>query len=68
MKITRKSIIDGVERTMDIDVTEEQLEAWTSGTLIQKAMPNLTASEREFIMTGITDEQWEKAYPADDIS
>ena len=43
---------------MDIPVTEEQLAAWDSGTLIQNAMPNLTPDQREFIMTGITPEQW----------
>ena len=26
--------------------------------LVQDLMPNLTPSEREFIMTGMTDEDW----------
>ena len=26
--------------------------------LIQNAMPNLSADEREFLMTGITPEEW----------
>jgi hypothetical protein len=59
MQITRRSMFSGIERTLEIDVTEEQLAAWQDGMLIQNAMPNLTAGEREFIKTGVTDEEWE---------
>jgi hypothetical protein len=59
MKITRRSMFSGIERTLEIDVTEEQLRKWQDGMLIQNAMPNLTAGEREFIKTGVTDEEWE---------
>lgn len=58
MKITRKSIVSGITRTLDIDVTPERYDAWERGALIQDAMPGLTADEREFIMTGITAEEW----------
>ena len=58
MEITRTSIITGIERTKDIPVTQEQLNEWEGGTLIQKVMPELTPSQREFIMTGIIDEEW----------
>jgi hypothetical protein len=43
---------------MEIDVTEEQLDEWKYGILIQRAMPHLTPGEREFIMTGITPEEF----------
>ena len=59
MKITRTSIVTGIERTQDIPVTQEQLNEWESGTLIQKVMPELTPSQREFIMTGMVDEEWD---------
>lgn len=59
MIIRRKSPLSGVVRNMEIDVTDEQLERWQDGMPIQRAMPRLTASEREFIMTGIIDEEWE---------
>jgi hypothetical protein len=49
---------------MEIDVSDAQLEDWQNGTLIQNVMPNLTADEREFLMTGITKESWEKAFGA----
>tara|TARA_R100000234_G_C4931634_1_gene148761 strand:+ start:601 stop:747 length:147 start_codon:yes stop_codon:yes gene_type:complete len=47
---------------MEIDVTEEQIALWESGVLIQNAMPNLSADEREFIKTGITPEEWDSAF------
>lgn len=62
MLITRKSILSGKERTLDLPVTEEQLSRWQSGELIQNAMPHLTAGEREFIKTGVTDEEWDTEF------
>ena len=58
MKLTRTSMFTGIERTLDLPVTEAQLSEWEAGTLIQKAMPELTADEREFIMTGVTAQEW----------
>lgn len=63
MKITRKSYISGIERTLDLDVTPEQLDRYyIQGALLQEAFPNLTAGEREFIKTGITDEEWDSMF------
>ena len=59
MKITKKNPFTGITNTQEIDVTEEQIERWYYGEMIQVAMPALTADEREFIMTGITAEDWE---------
>ncbi len=58
MLITRKSLFTGKTHTLEIKVTPEQLQAWENGMLIQNAMPFLTPDEREFIMTGITAEEW----------
>ena len=62
MLITRTSPFTGTTISMNIDVTQAQLDAWESGTLIQDAMPNLSADEREFIKTGITAEEWEELF------
>jgi len=60
MLIERKSIISGNVNVMDIDVTPAQIDAWEQGMLVQSAMPDLSADEREFIMTGITPNEWEE--------
>lgn len=62
MKITRVSMFTGIERTKEINVTEEQLARWRGGELIQNAMPHLTPGEREFIKTGVTDEEWDEEF------
>ena len=35
---------------------------WTSGTLIQNAFPTLDDGEREFLMTGITPDQFDNMF------
>lgn len=41
----------------DLPITEEQIEAWHNGALIQHAFPNLPPEDREFIKSGITEEE-----------
>ena len=54
MIITKKSMFTGKWHSMDIPVTQSQIDAWESGTLIQDAMPNVSADHREFLKTGVT--------------
>ena len=58
MKITRHSLFTSNPHTMDLPITEAQLQAWRSGTVIQKAMPQLTPEQREFLITGTTTDEW----------
>lgn len=60
MIIVKKSMITGEVHQMDLAVTQEQLEAYEKGMLVQEAFPNLNADEREFILSGITPEEWSK--------
>ena len=62
MQITRVSMVTGVERTLDIDVTKEQLDDYANGLLVQVAFPNLSPSDREFIKTGMTDAEWSEVF------
>lgn len=68
MKITRRSIFTGKEHTMEIPCTPEQLADYQNGTLIQKAMPNVPPSLREFVINGVTPDEWDKyiGEPEDD--
>jgi len=58
MIIHRKSMFSGVVRSKELDVTPGELERWAGGVIISIAMPRLDKSEREFVMTGVTDEEW----------
>lgn len=62
MKITRKSPFTGIEHTRDVLVSQRELNLWQSGTMIQNAMPNVSAEDREFIKTGITPEEWNETF------
>lgn len=62
MRITRKSVISGIERTRDIPVNPEDFITWDKGyASIHDAMPYLSDADREFILSGIMPGEWEKA-------
>lgn len=63
MKVTRRSPRTGVINTMELDITETQMQVYAMGALIQDAFPNLTPSERVFWLTGYTQEDWDILFP-----
>ena len=60
--ITRKSQLSGNTSSMELDVTQAQLNRWQGGELIQDEFPHLNAEEREFIQTGITPQEWSDTF------
>ena len=63
MNITMTSMISGITRTKNIPVTKSQIYNWKiAGVLIQNAMPDVSVTDREFIMTGITQEEWTETF------
>ena len=58
-RVTAKSTIDGSVNTQTMQATREQIEShFESNDLIQDSLPQLTENDREFLMTGITQEVW----------
>jgi len=62
MKIIRTSPLTGETATKEIDVTPAQIAAWEGGELAHNAFPDASPSEREFIMTGYTDFDWDEMF------
>jgi hypothetical protein len=66
--VTRKSQLTGNYSSALLPLTREEFEdglalwATTSGMLIQDAFPTLDRDQREFLMTGATPEEWDKAF------
>ena len=62
MNITKKSMITGISRTLDIDVDPDTYMRWEDGMdgMIQNVFPHLNPDDREFLMTGITSDEWDK--------
>jgi hypothetical protein len=66
MMITRTSVFSNTTRSLDLPVTQQQLEHYAAGALLQNAFPNLTPDEREFIKSGVTAEEWEAIFGSDE--
>lgn len=63
MKVYKQSEYSRKLRCMELDVTQEQLDKYyAGGILLQEAFPNLSPSEREFIKSGLTDDEWEEVF------
>lgn len=53
---------------LTIKMTRSQFLLWHSGTeLIQNALPHLTPDEREFLLTGITPEEWKATFGGESL-
>lgn len=65
--ISRRSSLSNKQHTVCIaGTTIEALELYLTGEdprLVQDAFPLLSESDREFVMTGITEEEWNRAFP-----
>lgn len=67
MQVTRTSFFSGKVRTLDIDITKEQLyEIEYGNELIQNVVPHLSGDDREFLLTGITPEEWNELHDEDE--
>ena len=62
MQITRKSTLTGLTHEMNLPITQQELDRWQGGELIQDVFRHLSDDQREFLKTGITAEEWEEAF------
>jgi hypothetical protein len=66
MKITKISQLSGIEHTIELNITLEELgrveNRFYTTELIQNIVPQLTIAEREFLITGITEEEWNNTF------
>ena len=48
------------QRAVDMGLKLDAFERWKDGACIQDVFPELSADDREFLLTGLTPEDWEK--------
>ena len=61
------SALSGGGSGMGLEITEAQLYAWAvDGVVAQKAFPQLSRDEREFLQTGIRSNEWDTLTPQDE--
>lgn len=56
MRFVRRSPLTNKINVREIDVTPDEWFLYLSGALVQDAMPNVSADDREFILNGMTVE------------
>lgn len=63
MLITRTSPLTGKINSLELNISQEQLDQWQyQGVLIQDAFPHLNHDEREFIKSGMFFGEWDKLF------
>ena len=63
MIIKRKSVFSGIERSVDIPVDPKDYASWEQGyASIDDAMPYLNSEDREFLLSGMTPQEWKNAF------
>ena len=66
MLIRRISILSGAETSRELPITPEQLALFESGQgLVQDIFPELSPGDREFLMTGTTEAEWDQYFKED---
>ncbi len=68
MLIRRTSAFTGVVHEREIACDPEHFAQWQLGAHIQRVMPYLSDADREFIKTGVTQEEWNAAFKEVDVS
>jgi len=60
-------MISGKTNSMVLPITSAQLDRWTGGELIQNVFPDLSVDQREFLMTGVTQEEWNQNFGEEEL-
>lgn len=59
MRITKTSPVTRENNSMDLPINEDQLLQFENGALVQDAFPNLSRDQREFLISGCTQQCWD---------
>lgn len=65
--VTKVSLLSGKTNSMTLPIRQGEVEYWQqSGAMVQDVFPHLTAGEREFLISGITPDEWDDAFGDDE--
>ena len=66
-RVTKASILTGKESSMLLPVSKGEIDDMVdTGTLVQDAFPHLSSDVREFLISGITPDEWNATFPKGD--
>ena len=64
MEYTNRSRLTGKTHTLFIPgLTQDMIDSYEAGALLQDALEGIAPEFREFVMTGITPEEWSAFLP-----
>lgn len=70
MLIQKQSMVTGILHTRDIPVNHQKYQKWISlgvkAPHVQDMFPELSPDDREFLLTGITPEEWDNMFPEEE--
>jgi hypothetical protein len=67
VRIRKCSNLTGNWHDREVPVSQHDLDQWyATGISVQRAFPHLSADDREFLLTGITPEEWAGMFPEGD--
>ena len=67
VRITKASLLSGKQNQMVLPVRQGQIEHWIDTCmLVQDAFPQLDDDQREFLISGITPEEWDATFGDDE--
>lgn len=73
VSVTRRSALSGDLHTREVLIEHGELTAWVEQgfrdgpLLIQQCIPSASDEDREFILTGITPEEWDLTFREDEV-
>ncbi len=63
MIVRRRNNLTGVWNEMNLSITQEQLDRYDrQEDLVQNIFPELPPPQREFLITGITPNEWDELF------
>jgi hypothetical protein len=54
------------KKLYDFEVNKDDFKKWQDGELIHKAMPKLTTSQRELLISQTCDSCWDEIFPEEE--
>ena len=68
IQVTRQSVLTRKINTMELPISQEHLDMYDTvgGILVQNAFPNLDKEQREFLLSGITPQEWKDTFGEDE--
>jgi len=73
MIFTKTSVFSGKANSMELPITEQQYDEWMAyprheRPFVQHSFPQLNPEQREFLINGVTPDEWLEAFGTEEDS